>query len=109
MNSLPLKGWPNIVVPYLEDLISNSIASKKIIEFYIGRSNDLIQSSYRHGCDCITALYETESISNALFVEQNLINLFWEHQKCNNLSFHCGGGVSNEYINYIYIAIWTKH
>jgi hypothetical protein len=68
MNSLPIKGWPVDVLPVLSNIISEYIKKPEVNEFYIGRTNNLVASKSRHGCNEIFELYETESADNAIEV-----------------------------------------
>lgn len=104
--NLPIKGRTTDVIGTLEMLISDLIEEPDIDMFYIGRTNDIINSKYRHGCDEIFPLYETSSANNAMDIEDYLIKIFLNHHKCDNGNDHSGGGVSDEYVNYVYIAVW---
>lgn len=106
MFDLPIKGWPTDVIPALEDIISQSIKRREVKEFYIGRTNDCNATELRHGCDAVFPLYETNSANHAIDIENTLIKTFIEHPKCNNANNHGGGGASDEYINYVYLACW---
>lgn len=106
MFDLPIKGWPTDVIPALKDIISQSIKRREVKEFYIGRTSDCNATKSRHGSDEIFPMYETESPDNAIYVEDSLIRTFIEHPKCNNDNNHGGGGASDEYINYVYLACW---
>lgn len=109
MSDIPIKGWPKLAVPYLIDLLPSIIEHKNVVQFYLGRSNDLTQTKSRHGAEDIFALYETDSLFNAQEVEQSLIDEFGYHRKCNNENLHSGGGTSEEFVNYVYIALWYKN
>jgi hypothetical protein len=88
--------------------VSKIATNPQIEEFYLGRANDLTTAKSRHKCDEIIPLYETSSADNAIEVENDLIKSFRTHRKCNNDATHGGGGASDEYINYVYIATWRK-
>ncbi|MCX6163884.1 MAG: hypothetical protein NTU73_03315 [Ignavibacteriae bacterium] len=107
-NELPLTGWPSNIVPNLINMISEAIKDIGIKKFYIGRTNDLSQRKSKHGCNNIIAVYQTDGSENAMIVEQDLLNEFFLHEKCNNDSPHCGGSTSDEDVNYVYIALWYK-
>jgi hypothetical protein len=62
----------------------------------------------RHGCDDILELYHTDSKENAMDVEDALVKTFHRHPKCNNDAKHGGRGISDYFINYVYIAIWVE-
>ena len=108
MVSLPIKGWPAEVVDVLADIISDIIAPPEVEEFYIGRTNNLSATRSRHDCDEIFGIYETDSVDNAIEVENALIKIFVTHPKCSNNSDHGGGGASDDYINGAYIALWYE-
>lgn len=103
-----ITGWPNQVIGHLQQAVSRSIQTPQITEFYLGRTVDVIATRWRHGCDVIFPLYETASADNAMIVEAILLSRFGNHPKCSNLVMHCGGGVSDEYIQSVYIALWQK-
>jgi hypothetical protein len=104
----PLKGWPRDVIPVLMRELAGFIEDDEIEEFYIGRTDDLTSTRSRHGCDDILDLYQTDSVENAMDVEHALINAFHTHRKCSNDAKHSGGGAQDYYINYVYVAIWTR-
>lgn len=106
MFHFPIKGWPADVLTDLANCISQFIRRREVKEFYIGRTNDCDKTKSRHGCDEIFPMYETESPDNAIYVEDSMIRTFIEHPKCNNANNHGGGGASDEYINYVYLACW---
>jgi len=106
MAQLPLTGWPKCVLQELIRYIEYIANRREINEFYIGRGIDLDERRRQHGCDDIIALYETDSIDNAIEVENALINRFYGHPKCSNDAPHGGGGVSEEYKYQVYLAIW---
>lgn len=108
MYSLPIKGWPRDVIRPLGNEVSDIIEDQEVEEFYIGRTNDLTAAKSRHGCDEIIALYETDNADYAIDVENVLIETFISDPKCSNTVPHGGGGVSDEYINYVYIALWYE-
>ena len=104
----PLKGWPVSVIAVLKREVTDFIEDAEVEEFYIGRTSNLAASKSRHGCDDIIGLYETDSADNAMDVEDALIRAFYQHSKCSNDVDHSGGGATDYYINYVYIAIWTN-
>jgi len=108
MNKLPIKGWPIDVIEPLNELISSAAQNKNIKEFYIGRTNDLVATRSRHDADEVHPLYQTDSADNAIIVEDYLIKSFIKHYKCSNDNEHGGGGVSDDYINYVYLAVWYE-
>jgi hypothetical protein len=104
----PLKGWPASIISVLKREVADFIEDPEIKWFYIGRTNNLAASKSRHGSDDILSLYETDSAENAMDVEDVLIKKFHNHPKCNNDAKHSGGGATDGFINYVYIAIWTE-
>lgn len=108
MPNLPIKGWPRGVIDNIDDIVSDLIRRQEVNEFYIGRTNNLTATISRHNADRILVLYETVSADNAIDVKNILIKTFFDHPKCSNDIGHGGGGASDEYINWVYIAIWYK-
>ena len=91
----PITGWPKDVFPMLVQLVNSIVNQKSVKEFYIGRGRDPSERKSYHG-----------SVDNSIAIESALIDTFYNHQKCNNKAQHGGGGVSEEYGNYVYVAIW---
>ena len=108
MIKLPIKGWPADVLDPLVDMISEVVEEDQIDEFYIGRTNDLVATRSRHRADEVHSLYQTDSADNAIDVEDKLIKTFKDHPKCSNDSEHGGGGASDDFVNYVYLAVWYK-
>lgn len=105
---LPLTGYPSQVLGKLKKVVK-IISDLKIIEtFYIGRTNNLQSTKSRHGCDDICAIYKTESSEHSLDIEDYLIKAYYNHPKIDNDMTHSGGNISDEYVIYVYIAIWKK-
>lgn len=104
--NFPLKGWPKDVIPILQSELADFIEEPEIAEFYIGRTNDLGAAQSRHGCDDILDMYQTDSVEHAMDVEDALVKAFHRHPKCSNDAKHSGGGASDGFVNYVYIAIW---
>jgi len=104
----PLKGRPDEVLDDLEQIILEAIEKEEIAQFYIGRSVDLDASQEHHGSDEIIPLYESESAENAIEVEDLLLTTFFNHPKCENESEHGDGGISPEFVNRVYLAIWYR-
>ncbi|MGO9646361.1 MAG: hypothetical protein ACLPY5_16635 [Candidatus Bathyarchaeia archaeon] len=103
----PLKGWPADVISNLKtNYVPPIVAQSNVQEFYIGRTDNLVASRSRHGADDIIPLYETDSADNAIQVEEALIQQFYGDAKCSNENDHAGGGASDDYVNYVYIALW---
>lgn len=101
-----LTGWPQKVIPKLKVKIDRLASEKSVKLFYIGRTSDIDATLSRHGCDDIIPLYQTSSFNNAADVEHELINYFYDYDKCDNDAPHSGGGVSEEYSDFVYVAIW---
>lgn len=106
MSSLPFTGWPKNVFPSLVSVVSQIVENPNIREFYIGRGVDISDRSSAHGSDDVVPLYETNTYKNAILVEESLIQRFILHPKCNNKAPHGGGGTSESYKSYVYIALW---
>lgn len=108
MCKLPIKGWPSDVIEILESVILDIVQTPKVVEFYIGRTDNIPATKSRHNCEEIYPLYETDSADHAIEVEDALIKGFFSHSKCCNDVDHGGGGASDYYLNYVYIALWFK-
>lgn len=104
--NLPLTGWPDDIYPQLKKNVRLIVNDEGVKKFYIGRSVDPSQRASEHGCDEIISLYYSDSVDNAKKVESYLIENFYYHPKCVNEAPHSGGGTSEEYGNYVYLAIW---
>jgi hypothetical protein len=104
----PRRGRPDEVLDDLEQIILEAIERDEIALFYIGRSADLDATQENHGSDEIIPLYEAKSADNAIEVEDSLLETFYKHPKCENESEQGGGGISLEFVSYVYIAIWYR-
>ena len=104
----PLKGRPDEVLDDLEQILLEAIERDEISQFYIGRSADLDATQERHSSDEIIPLYESESADNASEVEDSLLRTFYNHPKCENESEHGDGGTIQEFVIYVYVAIWYR-
>lgn len=75
--------------------------------FYIGRtSDDLPGRKAAHGADSIYPLYESSSVKSATAIEGALINEFQNHELCDNISPHGGGGSTPGLLQIVYVAVW---
>ncbi len=106
MEKEPITGNPSIVLPELAKWISAIVNDNSVKEFYIGRTVDLDKRQSDHGCHKIKPIYKTDSTNNAITIEDDLIKRFYNSLKCSNESDHGGGGTSEEYVNYVYVALW---
>ena len=104
----PLKGSPVEVLDDLEQIILEAIERDEISQFYIGRSADLHGTQEHHGSDEIIPLYEPESADNARKVEDSLLRTFYNHPKCENESEYGDGGTFQDFVSYVYVAIWYR-
>jgi hypothetical protein len=102
----PLTGWPKDVFPALVRLVDSIANHRSVKEFYIGRGVDPSERKSYHGSDDIATIHFTDSVDNAIAIESALIETFYSHQKCSNDALHGGGGVTEEYGSYVYVAIW---
>jgi hypothetical protein len=105
-------GWPADVLPDIARQIRGLIKDERVKKFKIGRTDNPDSRTYayfRDKCDELRILYLTESLDNAMDVEDTLINTFYSHPKCCNIAPHSGGCISTVYSgNYVYVAIWHK-
>ncbi len=76
-----LTGWPNDVLGELINYVSLINGRKTVKAFYIGRTVDVDKRRSEHGCDEIIAIYYTDSNDNAIIVEDELINKFYNYKK----------------------------
>ncbi len=102
----PLTGYPKNVLPRLAQIVYSIVNDMSVSQFYIGRAVDPYKRMIEHGSDNIIPIYYTESIDHAIDIEDALINRFYNHPKCDNDAPHGGGGVSEEYGSYVYVAVW---
>ncbi len=105
MNIKCLTGWPGDVLPKLFKKVDLIADNNKVYKFYIGRSVDVDKRKSAHACDEIVAIYSTDSINNAIVVEETLIRGFINHKKCNNEAEDGRGNFSDDG-SYVYVAIW---
>ena len=106
MNIEIVTGWPNNEMEKLKRKVRYIANKTEVKEFYIGRTKDLTATSNRHGCDEIVPIYQSDSVANILEVEYELIKTFIDHPKCSNDADNSGGNISEEYVNYVYVAVW---
>lgn len=99
-------GWPSDVISGLKRRVRHIANSDEVSIFYIGRTTDLIASRSRHRCHDIIPIYKTSSADHATQIEYELIDTFYDHPKCDNDAPHSGGGVADDYTNYVYVAVW---
>lgn len=108
MNPAIITGWPGDVIQKLKQRVRYIVSKNEVVEFYIGRTNDLATTLSRHACDEIVPIYKSTSVDNISEVEDELIKTFIYHPKCSNDAEHSGGGISEGYINYVYVAVWGR-
>lgn len=101
-------GWPADVSRKLYSKVYGLANRPNVDEFYIGRSVEPDQNSARHGYDDIKSIYYSDSIVNAKEVENDLIELFGGHPKCNNDAPDGRGGHAPGYGQYVYVALWYR-
>lgn len=101
-----ITGWPKDAFPSVANLADSIASHKSVRELYIGRGVDLAQRKSYHQSDNIVPIYYTESIDSAIAVESALIEKFFNHPKCRNKALHGGGGTTEEYGSFIYMALW---
>ena len=99
-------GWPNEVIQRLRNRVRRVANSDRVAEFYIGRTAYPTQTKSRHGADDLHPIYKTTSVNNSEVVEQALLDRFFDHPKCNNVSRDSRGGVADGNLHYVYVAVW---
>jgi hypothetical protein len=102
----PLTGWPVEVTEELGNWLEEIIEDETVSAFYIGRGVDLAQRMSAHGAHEILALYRTDSADHAIEVEDALLQTYFHHEKNENEASDGRGGRSEEYVNYVYVAVW---
>lgn len=105
---MPVTGHVHEVYDELVSIVEEIAADSGVRNFYIGRTVDLEQTLSRHGCDEIHPIYETSSVDYALSIEGALIDDFIDHWKNWNDANSSGGGISDEYQQIVYVAVWYK-
>lgn len=104
----PLTGYPGNVFLKLVGIVDSIANNRDVEEFYIGRTVDPYKRMVEHDSDTIFPIYSTDSADHAIEVEDGLIGRFYNHPKCSNDASHGGGGVSEEYGNYVYVVVWMR-
>ena len=103
---VPVSGWPIQRIDDVIDLVKVIASDRRVKRFYIGRGVDLNDRRSKHDADHILATYETDSREHAMQIEEMLIPRFYEHPKNVNTALDARGGSSDEWVNYVYVAIW---
>lgn len=99
-------GWPSNIENKIYQGVLMIIKSPELILFRLGRTNNPIATKTRHQSDDLILLYKTESPYNAMEMEDRVLKRFILHRKCVNISDNSGGGLSHDYIHYVYLAPW---
>lgn len=102
----PLTGWPLNVVDAAAERVRQYADDESVEAFYIGRGVDLAGRKDDHEAEHIIPLYKTDSPDNAMDVEEMLIKTFIDDPKNENDAADARGGVSDDYVNYVYVALW---
>src|SRR5262245_55852792 len=103
-----LRGWPGNVVRVAAARVERAISDHLVHAFKIGRTVNPEGRAGDHGCDCLQLIYVSDSVDHAIQVEDALINYFALNPKSRNVALHGGGGVSDIYANYVYVALWER-
>lgn len=101
-------GWPSDVLPNIEDQVSIIADLDELDTFYIGRTNDLDDALFSHDCDEVFPLYETMNVRHAREVEEELVDIFFDHPKCENHHAPAPGRSFEGDLNYVYVAVWYQ-
>jgi len=104
--SLPLTGRPKQVIFKLKKFIEEIDDDDDVDTYYLGRTNDPEARQSEHGANELVELYQTDSVDNAIEVEEAIIQIFIGHDKCDNEADHGGGGVSDDPPQFVYVALW---
>lgn len=105
MNNLPIKGYPQNAIFYLEDFLTKELNRKEIKHFSIDSSNDLYQVIEKFQCSFIQKLYENLNVEYVKDVKQGLLKSFQYHLKFKKMDIEISDkGVRKPH--FVYIAIW---
>ena len=99
-------GKPDDAYNAVKNAVLGFAKRTNVKEFYIGRTVDTAATRSRHGAEEVVPLYETDSLAHAQDIEDWLINDFIDHPKNSNEAEHSGGGTSEDYRQFVYIALW---
>jgi ubiquinone/menaquinone biosynthesis C-methylase UbiE len=102
-------GWPSEVLPNIEDQVSIIADLDDLDSFYIGRTNDLDEALFSHDCDEVFPLYEAMNVRHAREVEAEMVDIFFDHPKCENQHAPVPGGSFEGDVNHVYMAVWYQH
>ena len=102
-------GWPSDVLLNIEDQVSIIADLDELDSFYIGRTNDLDEALFSHDCDEVFPLYKTMNVRHAWEVEAELVDIFFDHPKCENQHAPASGGSFEGDISYVYVAVRYQH
>ena len=102
----PVTGWPEAVIDELDGRVDGITENERVVEFYIGRTNNLNASLSRHDADDILPLYQTDSVDNAMDVEAVLLEKYITHPKCSNEVDDERGGVAEGDMQFVYVCVW---
>jgi len=103
-----LKGWPRDVLAPARRTVAHLAGLRQIDRFYIGRGVDPEKRRSAHRAHAVVPIYETDSVENAMQVEEFLNARFFNHAKNDNASWDARGGTSQDYVNYVYVALWVR-
>ena len=100
-------GWPdaNLLDSVLAEIL-DFVDQDQVDTFYVGHTNDLVATRSRHNAADIFPVYQTESVDSVLDVEGLMIDQTFGHEKSENDAADERGGVSEGFVNYVYVAVW---
>lgn len=84
-----------------------AVLARSHTTFYIGRSYDPDARCEQHGAPKHTKLYSSGNKNHIMWLEEELIENFFDHWKNDNISTESLGNFSRQNpINHIYVALW---
>jgi hypothetical protein len=100
----PLTGWPEKVIPKLEEKVQIYIRNTDYSELGLGITTDLLKTFYQIGFDIVVPIYQTTNLQNVENVAKVLCEKYANHSKfANNDATDIIDKESNVF--YFYIAV----
>lgn len=90
----------------LETLTGELIEQSRVKSFYLGHANDLTLTQSKLDCDEILLLYETNNLDHAVQVREILMDTYSGHEKRSKGIHPARDVISEDYVCYVYIALW---
>jgi hypothetical protein len=101
-----MRGWPAEVMGALETLTAELVEESRVKSFYLGHTNDVTLTRSKLDCDDIVLLYETNNLDHAVQVREMLMDTYAGHEKQSKNIHSARDMISEDYVCYVYIALW---